>query len=228
MSEQGNDISTKNLESKSMLEKYREVGFLQDAYESDYFADFIAYPNRVFRLSLPKSVDGNNLPTNWIHLKLYRLTTEKMMLHQIMFLSIFEVQKLVYNLPGIMRFAEESFRRNPNNISQEGNAVVDYGFLKPEQDAEYCDQYWDVLETARRKLRVSTVWYEKQDFSRTYFQIKLFTRKSVDAEFVKKGCVTIRVGEMQKMIDHSDAMIEQMARESFRRTSTSMLNNKKE
>ena len=28
--------------SKMMLEKYRDAGFLQDAYESDYFADFIA------------------------------------------------------------------------------------------------------------------------------------------------------------------------------------------
>ena len=68
-----------------------------------------------------------------------------------------------------MRFAEESFRRNPNNIAQEGNAAVDSGFPTPEQDAESCDQYWEVLETAGQKLRVSTVWYEKQDFSRTYF-----------------------------------------------------------
>ena len=54
---------------QSILDKYREVGFLKDASGSALFWDFIACPGRVVRLSIPKQLEGEKAPTNWIHLK---------------------------------------------------------------------------------------------------------------------------------------------------------------
>ena len=74
----------------TILDRYRQIGFIEDVNNSSYLWDFVVVPNRLFRVSIPKVTD-ENAGTDWCHLKLYKDSIGRMEVHQITFLSTAEL-----------------------------------------------------------------------------------------------------------------------------------------
>ena len=66
--------------------------------------------------------------------------------------------------------------------------------------------FWDVSETARRKVCVTSIFFQ-DDPNRCYFTIKLFTRGTEKDSFRRKCFLLVRIWEMEKLHRMSDEMI---------------------
>ena len=206
---------------ESILQKYRSIGLIKDGQDSKLFWDFVETPSRLVRISIPKQ-EESSVPSDWIHLKVYRQQVTGMVLHQIILFSSLEMRRLLYQLPSIENEAENYYRnfysiRNTNLQSSEipkNSQTVP--FPSPAEDAQECDKFWEIYESKRRKICISCVYYDTVDYTRTYFQFKLFTRPTEIDSFSRKGCVSVRVDEINKLISTVEFLIAEMVRESIR------------
>ena len=207
----------------SVLQHYRRIGFMKDAQETAYCWDFVDVPKRVARISLPKTTTDPNGLTNWVHFKVFRDNVTKLDLHQILILSLFEVRRLLWCLPSIVREAQEKFEEMCNNNSltdrdmlEESNVTIpQLEYPSPAEDAIKCHHFWTVNESARRMVCMSIIFYDNNDFNRSYFQIKLFSRARMEDSFQRKALVSFRVGEVHRMVDSSTEMLSKIVRESI-------------
>ena len=86
--------------------------------------------------------------------------------------------------------------------------VIDEILFQPtdvEEKAKF-DVFWEVSETARRKVCVTRTIYQK-DPNRCYFTIKLFTRETEMDSFRRKCFLSVRIGELQKLHRMSSEII---------------------
>ena len=200
----------------SVLAKYRKVGFLKDASSSRLFWDFISCSSRVVRISIPKLEEQTQIPSNWIHLKLYRRVTDELSLHQILLLSANEVRKLLPQLPSILHDAEDYFFDKLDRASNAQDPVQEFTSRCPTEDEKIVDRMWDVSESPRRKVCVSCIYYDRSDYSRTYFNIRLYTRAAPIDNFDRKGVLSVRLSELQKINDESVKIMAEMIREKMK------------
>ena len=140
----------KNKFGLSVLQQYREVGFLQDSTDCQLLWDFIACPSRVFRISIPKQQDYVNKPSDWIHFKIYRQSIEQMSLHQIILLSVNEARTLLVHLPSILQTVKESFYSFDHNSQRLEDQ--DYTTITPTQDQLLVDKFWRFAKVPGEKL----------------------------------------------------------------------------
>ena len=69
-----------------------------------------------------------------------------------------------------------------------------------EKDIEFCDQFIDISETAKRIVRVSTKTYET---SGTYVAIKLFRRSNQsDGDYKFSQRVNLSLSEYDRLVEH--------------------------
>ena len=94
---------------ESILQKYRSIGLIKDGQDSKLFWDFVETPSRLVRISIPKQ-EENSVPSDWIHLKVYRQQVTGMVLHQIFLFSSLEMRRLLHQLPSIEDEAENYYR----------------------------------------------------------------------------------------------------------------------
>ena len=86
----------------SVLDKYRQKGFLADAESSQKCWDFSCVPKRVLRISLPNVEVSGNAPTNWVHVKIFKENMGQMKFHQLIILSIWEMRRVLSSLDEVL------------------------------------------------------------------------------------------------------------------------------
>ena len=186
----------------SVLDKYRQKGFSAGAESSQKCLDFSSVPERVLRISLPNVEVSGNAPTNWVHVKVFK-NMEQMKFHQLIVFSIWEMRRVLCSLDEVLAEAKRWFL----------NVLESQEFMKKEErgttgqfqfanyptraeDGETSDKFWELCETARGKVCASLTSYDRRNFNRSKIQVKLFPRSGVAENFVRRGVVNIRVGEI--------------------------------
>ena len=78
--------------------------------------------------------------------------------------------------------------------------VIDETLFQPTdvEEKAKCDVFWEVSETARRKVCVTRTFYQN-DPNQCYFTIKLFIRGTEENSFRRKCFLSVRIGELQKL-----------------------------
>ena len=199
--------------NRSILDRYRQIGFIEDVNESSYLWDFVVVPNRLFRVSIPKVTD-ENAGTDWVHLKVYKDSIGRMELHQITFLSSAELRKVLWRLPGILKQVHEYFDYLEGNVRE----IVQERFDCPTEAEDMVNAHrtWEICQSPRRKIIISCVYYDPTYFERTFIQFKVFTRVSTTDLFLRRSRLNVRVGEVRNLIDSSCNITESVIIESAR------------
>ena len=83
------------------------------------------------------------------------------------------------------------------------------------EDRATCDKFWELCETARRKVCAPLTAYDRGNFYRSYIQLKLFTRSGVADSFIRRGNVNIRVEEIEKLLKFHVEIMEILVRETL-------------
>ena len=78
-----------------------------------------------------------------------------------------------------------------------------------------CDKFWELCETARRKVCASLTAYDRGNFYCSYIQLKLFTRSGVADTFTRRGIVNIRVGQIEKLLKSHVKIMEILVHETL-------------
>ena len=206
----------------SVLDKYRQKGFLADAESSQKCWDFSCVPERVLRISLPNVEVSGNAPTNWVHVKIFKENMGQMKFHQLIILSIWEMRRVLSSLDEVLGEAkrwflnllesQESLKREEMGSTREFQFS---NYPNPLEDRATCDKFWELCETARRKVCASLTAYDRGNFHRSYIQLKLFTRSGVADNFTRRGIVNIRVGEIEKLLKSHVEIMEILVRETL-------------
>ena len=192
----------------SVLDKYRQKGFLADAESSQKSWDFSFVPERVLRISLPNIEVSGNAPTNWVHVKIFKENMGQMKFHQLIILSIWEIRRVLSSLDEVLGEAKSWFwnvLESQESLKREEMGTTEFQFANypnPLEDRTACDKFWELCETARRKVCAFITAYDRGNFYRSYIQLKLFTRSGVADSFTRRGIVNIRVGEIEKEMEN--------------------------
>ena len=199
----------------STLERYREVGFIKDVQQSTYLWDFVAVPNRLFRVSIPKTLENSS--SDWVHFKVYKDSVGRMELYQITFLSVSEVRKVLWRLPGILKQAFEYFDHltgcvRPIPVSEK------YNYPSETEDLENAHKTWEICCSSRRKIMISCVFYDANCFEKTFFQFKVFTRPCINNMFMRKSRLSVKVSELRNLVDSSCNIAESLIRDTIRQS----------
>ena len=102
------------MNNPSWFEIHKRNGFMLKSNESIASWDFVNTSNRVFRLTLPSTsnpTETMSWETNWANLKVFRERMSRMELHQMMFVNMFELRRLIWLLPGIIDSVEDFFKK---------------------------------------------------------------------------------------------------------------------
>ena len=205
----------------SVLDKYRQKGFLADAESSQKCWDFSCVPERVLRISLPNVEVSGNAPTNWVHVKIFKENMGQMKFHQLIILSIWEMRRVLSSLDEVLGEAKRwflNFLESQVSLKREEMDTRQFQLVNyptPLEDRESCDKFWELCETARRKVCASLTAYDRGNFNRSYIQLKLFTRSGVADSFIRRGVVNIRVGEIEKLLKAHVEIMEILVRETL-------------
>ena len=206
----------------SVLDKYRQKGFLADAESSQKCWDFSCVPERVLRISLPNVEVSGNAPTNWVHVKIFKENMGQMKFHQLIILSIWEMRRVLSSLDEVLGEAKKwflNFLESQESLKREEMGTTRQfqlaNYPTPLEDRESCDKFWELCETARRKVCASLTAYDRGNFNRSYIQLKLFTRSGFADNFTRRGVVNIRVGEIEKLLKSHVEIMEILVRETL-------------
>ena len=206
----------------SVLDKYRQKGFLADAESSQKCWDFSCVPERVLRISLPNVEVSGNAPTNWVHVKIFKENMGQMKFHQLIILSIWEMRRVLSSLDEVLGEAKRWFlnvlESQESLKREEMGSTREFQFANhpnPVEDRATCDKFWELCETARRKVCASLTAYDRGNFYRSYIQLKLFTRSGVADKLTRRGIVDIRVGEIEKLLKSHVEIMEILVRETL-------------
>ena len=206
----------------SVLDKYRQKGFLADAESSQKCWDFSCVPERVLRISLPNVEVSGNAPTNWVHVKIFKENMGQMKFHQLIILSIWEMRRVLSSLDEVLGEAKKwflNFLESQESLKREEMGTTRQfqlaNYPTPLEDRESCDKFWELCETARRKVCASLTAYDRGNFNRSYIQLKLFTRSGFADNFTRRGVVNIRVGEIEKLLESHVEIMEILVRETL-------------
>ena len=136
-------------------------------------------------------------------MKVFRENVEsEFVLHQFLMLSVWEL-KIIQKLPEMLK---EALQFELTEVA--AKLVIDETLFQPtdmEEKAKF-DVFWDVNETARRKVCVTRAFYQN-DPNGCYFTIKLFTRGTEKDSFRRKCFLSVRIGELQKLHRMSNEFI---------------------
>ena len=206
----------------SVLDKYRQKGFLADAESSQKCWDFSCVPERVLRISLPNVEVSGNAPTNWVHVKIFKENMGQMKFHQLIILSIWEMRRVLSSLDEVLGEAKKwflNFLESQESLKREEMGTTRQfqlaNYPTPLEDRESCDKFWELCETARRKVYASLTAYDRGNFNCSYIQLKLFTRSGFADNFTRRGVVNIRVGEIEKLLKSHVEIMEILVRETL-------------
>ena len=206
----------------SVLNKYRQKRFLPHAESSQKSWDFSCVPKRVSRISLPNVEVSGNAPTNWVHVKKFKESMGQMKFHQLIILSIWEMRRVLSSLDEVLGEAKRwflNFLKSQESLKREEMGTTRQfqlaNYPTPLEDRESCDKFWELCERARRKVCASLTAYDRGNFNRSYFQLKLFTRSGVTESFTRRGFVKSRVGEIEKLLKAHVEIREILVRETL-------------
>ena len=201
---------------KSVLDKYRQTGFLADAQSSTKCWDFSCIPERTLRISIP-ATEIKHPTSNWIHIKIYKEFMGQMKFHQLLILSTWEMRRVLSSLDEVLQEARNLFEENSNEIIVTSYTAENpyLNFPTPLEDSKSCAKFWELCETARRKICASMTVYDKENFYRSYIQLKLYTRVNTEDNFVRKGCINMKKGEVSKCLNSKVELMETFVRETL-------------
>ena len=145
----------------SVLDKYRQKGFLADAESSQKCWDFSCVPERVLRISLPNIENSGNAPTNWLHVKILKKIMGQMKFHHLIILSIWEMRRVLSSPVEVLGEArrwfsnflesQESLKREEMGTTKQFQLA---NYPSPLEERESCDKFWELCKTTRRKVCV--------------------------------------------------------------------------
>ena len=118
-------------------------------------------------------------------------------------LSVCELKIFSQKLPEMLK---EALQFEPTEVT--AKLVIVEPLFEPtdvEEKAKF-DVFWEVSETARRKVCVTRTFYQDGP-NRCYFTIRLFTRGSEKDSFRRKFFFSVRIGELQKLHRLSNEII---------------------
>ena len=151
----------------SVLYKYRQKGFSADANSSQKCWDFFCVPEKVLRISLPNVEVSGNAPTNWVQVKIFKEKMGQLKFHQMTILSIWEMWRVIFSLdevPGEAKrsllnvlASQASMKREQKGTAREFQTAIYPNTL---EDQANCDKFWEICETARRKLCAPLTAYD--------------------------------------------------------------------
>ena len=174
----------------------------EDRQGNNNLWSFQEYSNRKFQISIPE--ETINTSSNWTHLKVFRENVEgEFVLHQFLMLSVWELKIFIQKLPEMIK---EALQFEPSEVT--AKLMIDETLFQPtdvEEKAKF-DVFWELSETARRKVCVTRTFYQDDPY-RCYFIIKLFTRGTEKDSFRRKCFLSVRIGELQKIIRMSNEII---------------------
>ena len=163
---------------------------------------FQEYGNRKFQIIIPE--ETVNTYSNWTHLKVFHENVEsEYVLHQFLMLWARELKLVIEKIPEMIK---EALLFEPTVGT--AKLVIDETVFQStdvEEKAKF-DVFWGVSETARRKVRVTRIFFQ-DDPNRCYFTIKLFTRGTEKDNFRRKCFLSVRIGEMEKLHRMRDEVI---------------------
>ena len=204
------------MNNPSWFEIHKRNGFMLKSNESIASWDFVNTSNRVFRLTLPSTsnpTETMSWETNWANLKVFRERMGRMELHQMMFVNMFELRRLIWLLPGIIDSVEDFFKKVEGTQLDIKEDSCNYP--TPEQE----HQCWDVWESQRRKLCASSLFYDTNSIHKCYIQLRLYVRQDVNEMFYRKVFISVRVGELMRMNTYAAEIAEKIQEvETHRRT----------
>ena len=116
-----------------------------------------------------------------------------------------------------MQEARNLFEENSNEIIVTSYTAENpyLNFPTPLEDSKSCAKFWELCETARRKICASMTVYDKENFYRSYIQLKLYKRVNTEDNFVRKGCINMKVGEVSKCLNSKVELMETFLRETL-------------
>ena len=139
----------------SVLGKYRQKGFLADAESSQKCWHFPSVPERVLRISLLIVEVSGNVPTNWVHVRIFKENMGQMKFHQLIILSIWEMRRVLSSLDEVLgetkRWflnvleSQESLRREEMGTTGQFQFANDPTSLA---DRQTCEQFSELCEIA--------------------------------------------------------------------------------
>jgi len=153
--------------------------------------------------------------------KIFKENMGQMKFHQLIILSIWEMRRVLSSLDEVLGEAKRwflNFLESQVSLKREEMDTRQFQLVNyptPLEDRESCDKFWELCETARRKVCASLTAYDRGNFNRSYIQLKLFTRSGVADSFIRRGVVNIRVGEIEKLLKAHVEIMEILVRETL-------------
>ena len=204
------------------LNNYRErdsVGVL----EQENCWDFSLVPFRTLRVYIPKYSNERETVSDWVHFKLLKKDRGEYKVHQLVILSLYETRQLLSSMERINKDSHTQFECIKGDTNY-GTDIQDFpqshspsNFPTLEEDREKGIKFWDICESPRRFVGASLKVYDNTDYSKTYIQLKLYTRNDTHDQFIRKGALSLRVGELEELIRHDSQLMEAVVRESLRK-----------
>ena len=136
-------------------------------------------------------------------MKVFRKNVDEFVLRQFLMLSVWELKNFIQKLPEMLK---EALQFEPTEVTTK--LVIEETLFKPTdvEEKEKFDVFWEVSETARRKVCGTRTFY--QDYpNRCFFTIKLFTQGTEKDSFRRKCFLSVRIGELQKLYRMSNESI---------------------
>ena len=116
---------------------------------------------------------------------LYRRVTDELSLHQILLLSANEVRKLLPQLPSILHDAEDYFLTKWIEHQLHKIQYKSLQAVVPQKMKKLSTECGTLVRAPEEKY--SCIYYDRSDYSRTYFNIRLYTRAAPIDNFDRKG-----------------------------------------
>ena len=221
-SEPNTEMEVGTLELRT-LNNYRERGSV-GVLEQENCWDFSLVPFRTLRVSIPKYSNERETVSDWNHFKLLKKDRGEYKVHQLVILSLYETRQLLSSLERINKESHTQFECIKGDKNY-GTDIQDFpqshspsNFPTLEEDREKRIKFWDISESPIRFVGASLKVYENTHYSKTYIQLKLYTRNDTHDQFIRKGALSLRVGELEELIRHdSQLMMEAVVRESLKK-----------
>ena len=158
-------------------------------------------------------------------MEIFKENMGQMKFHQLIIVSIWEKRRIISFLAEVLGKAkrwflnvlesQESLKREEMSTTREFQFA---NYPNPLEDRATCDKFWEICETARRKVCASLTAYDRGNFYRSYIPLKLFTRSGVADSFTRRGNVKIRVGKIEKLLKCHVEIMEILVFETLHKT----------
>ena len=142
--------------------------------------------------------------------------------HQLIYLSVWKMRRVPFYLDELLGEArrwfllvmesQQSLKREEMGTTRKFRFA---NYPKHLEERETCDKFWELCETAKRRVCASLTAPDRGDFHLPYIQLKLCTRSGVADSFTRIEVVTIRVGEIENHLKPQVEILEALARETL-------------